>query len=227
MWAGWNAAQWSAGGKNTRKQSPASGAHLALMTTECARKLLPMVLKERDTHMGFFFGLRLGLEWQHYLGSSYVWPPVGGFWTHTSTTCSSPSKPRPLEHHFDHKWSQEGTRKRRADQIDRSIMSFTASGPPEFLGDPVLLPDHLEYLVWRTQPPPGTPDVSCGTRYYHKGISPLNKPPDEDRWCEQLLFALVRVEPLATFNLALSERFFWLFTRKASVTLFWVEFHAN
>jgi hypothetical protein len=153
-----------------------------MMTTECARKLLPMWLKERDTHMGFFFGQKLGLEWQTYLGSSYVWPPVGGFWTHTSTTCSTPSKPRHLQHHFDHAWSQEGTRKRGPDQVHRSIMGFTASGPPEFLGEPVQLPQDLPLLVWRTQPPPGTPNASCGTRYYHQGISPLNKPPHEDRW---------------------------------------------
>jgi len=180
-----------------------------MMTTECARKLLPMWQRERDTHMGAFFGSMLGLEWQHYLGSSYVWPPVGGFWTHTSTTCSTPSNPRTLRHHFDHAWSQEGTRVRKADQQHRHIMSFTRSGPAEFLGEAVQLPASLPSLTWRTQPPPGTRDVACGIRYYHQGISPMNKPPDEDRLCEKLLFAIFRVEPLATLNLAFSERFFF------------------
>ena len=201
LWAGWSASQWSAGNKQTRKRSPASGAHLSLMTTECARKLLPMWLKCRDTHMGYFFGHKLGLEWQEYLGSSYVWPPIGGFWEHTSTTCSTPLKPVNLKHHFDDEWAQEGTRKRRPDQQDRSIMSFTPSGPPKFLSKPVQLPQDLPLLVWRTQPPPGTPDFMCGIRYYHQGISTANKPPHEDRWCEKLLFAFVRVEPLATLTL--------------------------
>ena len=97
----------------------------------------------------------------------------------------------------------------------------------EFLGDAVKLPAFLPSLTWRTQPPPGTRDDMCGIRYYHQGISPSNKPAEEDRLCEQLLFAIIRVEPLATLNLAFSERFFFFVTRKALVTLFWVEFHAT
>jgi len=64
-WLGWSAAQWSEGGRKTRRQSPASGAHLSMMTSECARKLLPLWLKERDTHMGAFCAAKLGLQWQH------------------------------------------------------------------------------------------------------------------------------------------------------------------
>ena len=196
-WCGWNAAQWSEGGKKTRKCSPASGAHLSMMTTACARKLLPLAQQEQDTHMGFFFGNKLGLAWQHYLGSSYLWPPVGGYWTHVSTTCSTPSKPRELQHHFGHKWSQEGTRKLRPGHTHRYIMAFTARGPAVFLSGPVQLPQDLPSLVWITEPPPGTPEACCGPRYSLKGITPRNKPPDEDRG-EQQWFALLRVEPLAT-----------------------------
>ena len=46
-------------------------------------------------------------DWQDYLGSAYLWPPVGGFWTHISTTCSSPARPVDLHHHFNHGWTQE------------------------------------------------------------------------------------------------------------------------
>ena len=123
-WMGWSAAQWSEGGKNTRRQSPTSGAHLAMMTTECARKLLPLWLQERDTHMGAFFATRIGLEWQHYLGSFYVWPPVGGYWTHTSTTCSSPSKPVLLHHHFDHVWSVDALRVQNSSEEPGRIAWF-------------------------------------------------------------------------------------------------------
>ena len=182
MWLGWNAAQWSAGNTNTRKCSPASGAHLSMMTTACARKLLPLALQEPDTHMGYFFGDKLGLAWQEYLGCSYPWPPVGGFWTHTSTTCSTPNRPRQLQHHFGHAWSQEGTRQIGPHQLHRRICAFTARGPAHFLSDPVRLPQDLPSLVWITQPPPGTLNASCGTRYFHEGISPRHKPPDEDRW---------------------------------------------
>ena len=52
--------------------------------------------------MGGFFASHLGMEWQDYLGSFYVWPPVGGFWSHISTTCSTPDAPKVLENHFGH-----------------------------------------------------------------------------------------------------------------------------
>ena len=182
MWAGWNAAQWGEGGKKTRKNSPTSGAHLSMMTTLCARKLLPLALLERDTHMGYFFGHRLGLAWQRFLGSSYCWPPVGGFWTHHSTTCSTKKKPRQLEHHFNHKWCQEGTRPLGAHHVHRRLCGFTARGPAQFLSDAVKLPEDLPSLRWITQPPPGTLNASCGTRYFHEGIPTRHKPPHEDRW---------------------------------------------
>ena len=79
-----------------------------MMTTECARKLLPRLLKELDSHMGAFLANCLGLQWQHSLGSFYVWP-AGGLWSHIGTTCSEPSNVG-LLHSFDRSWAQEGTR---------------------------------------------------------------------------------------------------------------------
>ena len=67
-------------------------------------KLLPLWLMERGTDMGHFFATRLGLQLQHYPRCFYVWPPVEGYWSHTSTTCSEPNKPRPLKNHFVHPW---------------------------------------------------------------------------------------------------------------------------
>ena len=136
-----------------------------MMTTECARKLLPLLLKEHDSHMGAFLANCLGLQWQHSLGSFYVWPPVGGFWSHTSTTCSPPYNQRTLLHHFDHSWAQEGTRKRNENQRHRWIAELTSEGHPKSLGTAVVLPDWLPLLYWRTQPPPGTPDWMCGLCY--------------------------------------------------------------
>jgi len=190
-WFGWSASQWSAVTAKTRRQSPASGAHLSMMTTECARKLLPLWLKERGTHMGAFFAAKLRLEWQSYLGSFYVWPPVGGYWTHISTTCSSREKPRLLEDHFDHKWSQEGTRKKNSPQVDRWICEFTERGSASFLmRNAVKLPEDLAELYWRTDPLLGTREWACGWRYYHLGVAPSNKPETEDRLLERLVFVV-------------------------------------
>ena len=162
-----------------------------MMTTECARKLLPLWLKERDTHMGAFFATRIGLEWQHYLGSFYVWPPVGEYWTHPSTTCSSPENPVLLHNHFDHKWSQEGTRPMYREHHQRWICEFSASGLARLLGlEPVRLPEFLPKLCWLTEPPPGTQVWACGLRYYHVGVAPGYKPATEDRLLQQRVFVV-------------------------------------
>ena len=205
-WCGWSAAQWGAGNAKTRFQSPASGAHLSMMTAECARKLLPLWLVERDTHMGHFFATRLGLEWQHYLGSSYLWPPVGGYWSHTSTTCSDPDNPRPLNHHFDHKWSQEGTRVMNQAQQHRWICEFTKKGHCAQIGDSaVQLPEMLAELYWRTQPPPGTPAWMCGLRFHHLGLRVQDMPATRDRGFQTKRQASFRVEPLATLSFSFWE----------------------
>ena len=57
-------------------------------------------------------------------GSFYVWPPVGGYWTHTSTTCSSPSKLVLLHHHFDHVWSVDALRVQNSSEEPGRIAWF-------------------------------------------------------------------------------------------------------
>ena len=94
-------------------------------------------------------------DWQDYLGSAYLWPPVGGFWTHNSTTCSSPARPVDLHHHFNHGWTQEGTRRREAGHVHRRICRFTREGPAEFYGNPVGCQSSLR--------------PSCGARSRHLG----------------------------------------------------------
>ncbi len=112
-----------------------------MMTTECARKSLPLWLMCRDQHMGGFFASHLGMQWQDYLDSFYVWPPAGGFWAHICTTCSTPKAPSVSQNHFGHTWSQEGTRKLNDFQNHRWIAKFTAKGKADFHGAPVELPD--------------------------------------------------------------------------------------
>ena len=82
-----------------------------MITSACARKLLPLWRQERDTHMGTFFSQKLGLLWQEDLGAAYVYPPIGGFFTHKSTACSTERCECVLRDHFDHSWCQAGTRK--------------------------------------------------------------------------------------------------------------------
>ena len=86
-----------------------------------------------------------------------------------------------MQTHFDHQWCQAGTRKMNDFQQHRWICGSTASGVANWLGrDPVILPQQLASLRWKTQAPLGTPASMCGWRYYHEGISPADKPQTEE-----------------------------------------------
>ena len=184
LWCGWNVCQWASGdqkSKGDHKTSPRSGAQLSMMTTKCARELLPVWHAEPDSHMGRFFYEKLGLEWQERFGCAYVWPPIGGFFTHESKTCSTDPMTRRLKSHFDNSWCQAGTRKMNDDQVHRWICAFTDKGPVSCLGDAeVQLPEQLVELRWTTQCPPGTPEWGLGWRYYHEGKTPEDKPQTEE-----------------------------------------------
>ena len=63
LWCGWNVVQWKSGdtkSRGVRKTCPLTGAQLSMMTSKCARELLPVWLQEKDTHMGTFFSQKLG-----------------------------------------------------------------------------------------------------------------------------------------------------------------------
>ena len=68
-----------------------------MMTTACARELMPVWLKEPNSHMGTFFAEKLGYEWQEHFKAVFVYPPIGGFFTHKSTTCSTGTGAHPRE----------------------------------------------------------------------------------------------------------------------------------
>ena len=132
--------------------------------------------------MGTLFSQKLGNLWQERFGAAYVYPPIGGFFGHKSTTCSTTRQERILQSHFEHSWCQAGTRKENADQTDRWICDFTQSGPAKWLHENAIgFPEQLENLRWMTQAPPGTWPHQLGWRYYHEGVSPANKPADEDK----------------------------------------------
>ena len=183
LWCGWNVVQWKSGdtkSKGVRKTCPLTGAQLSMMTSKCARELLPVWLQEKDTHMGTFFSQKMGLQWQEWLGCAYVYPPIGGYFTHKSTTCSTEKTERVLQSHFEDKWCQAGTRKENEDQVHRWICGFTAKGPAQWLHqNEIRLPEELPGLRWYTQAPKGTRNDQMGWRYYHEGISPANKPANE------------------------------------------------
>ena len=131
--------------------------------------------------MGTFFARKLGYQWQNRFGCAYVWPPIGGYFTHKSTTCSTASQGRILEIHCEQRWRQAGTRKENDDQTHRWIAGFTPTGPANWLGEAIHLPRDLVKLRWLTQAPPGTLKEQLGWRYFHEGISPANKPEGEDK----------------------------------------------
>lgn len=168
LWCGWNACQWTQTCKKIRTTSPSTGAQLSMMTAKCARELLPLWHQVPNMHMGSFFKFRMGLEWQEKLGCSYVWPPIGGFFTHPSTTVGK-SEARVLHSHFESKWAQEGTRALIPAHHHRWIVGFTEKGPAHWLEKvPVILPEDLPSCRWITCAPPGTPAWQCGWRSYHE-----------------------------------------------------------
>ena len=63
---------WRTGSQNARKQRPARGANLSMMTSDCARNLSPLWLKEPNSHMSAFFARFLGLKRQSLLGNFFV-----------------------------------------------------------------------------------------------------------------------------------------------------------
>jgi hypothetical protein len=85
LWCGWNAEQWTHGSAK-RQRSPSSGAHLLLLTAKCARKLLPVVQACKDMHMGSTIKLKWLQDWRDTISGGYIVPPIGGYYTHISTT---------------------------------------------------------------------------------------------------------------------------------------------
>ena len=98
---------------------------MSMITTECARESLPLWCQEPDSHLGNFIRNKLGYEWQSIYKTGYLWPPVGGFFTHESATASSERMTVILADHFDHCWAQEGTRKLLSKQEHRWVCAFT------------------------------------------------------------------------------------------------------
>ena len=72
-----------------------------MITTECARELLPLWRQEPDSHMGNLFRNKLGYEWQNLYKTGYVLPPIGGFVTHESATASSQIMTVILQNNFN------------------------------------------------------------------------------------------------------------------------------
>jgi len=170
VWAGWNAIQWTkpdgTTGKPKRTGSPCSGAQLIMCTSDAMRFLLPKWQAMPNKHMGFVLA-QLAEECQDLVGMAYLLPPIGGFFTHPSTTDEGLVQ---LSSHFERAWSQEGTRKRTEEQRDRYLCAFTQKGPPKRLHDhPIAFPRDREVLRWKTQKPPGTNDGFTGWHGWHCG----------------------------------------------------------
>ena len=169
LWGGWNASQWSET-KSARSCSPASGAHLVMVSTKGARFLMDKRDEIPNMHMGNFLAKKCGLEWQEELGSAYICPPIGSYSEHESTTTPG----QVLMSHFDAIWAQEGTRPLKVGDKPRFICGFTEKGPANFLhktGLDFSCPEVRKSYNWVTQAPPGMPDHIAGLQRWHTGIA--------------------------------------------------------
>lgn len=166
IWASWNAAHWYQN-RPWRKQSPTTGAQCCLVTTACARKLLPLWTATPDMHMGRMLREFVGNKWQDEIGSCYLYPPVGGFWTHESTT----SPGRVLQSQWKQSWAQSGTRPMKPGDIGRKIGMFTKKGPAQWVLEDIHLPRDTKMFRWYTEKVPSMPDALCGW-WDHLSIEP-------------------------------------------------------
>ena len=171
IWAGWNAVQWTKADGTTakpkRSQSPSSGAQLIMVTSDFMRFILPKWQDLPDRHMGYNIN-GLAMSHQHTGGMCYLLPPIGGFFTHPSTTSVGLAN---LVSHFSAGWAQEGTRKRKPEERHRYLCSFSSQGDAQYLHTmPIDLPKDGQDLRWLTQKPPGTPECFTGWQPWHAGL---------------------------------------------------------
>ena len=176
-WMSWNAEQWTHG-KAARQMSPSTGAQMVCLSAVGARKLKRRMQAEpRDMHMGSVIKLWWLQDWKEILGC-YVCPPIGSFYTHSSTTDKAE---KILETHFGDRWAQEGTRKRVGVDSDyhRVACLATLSGHAHVISEPFRLPEMHEQAAWFTEAPRGTAPTSLGRRPRH-GSNPGDKDPIGD-----------------------------------------------
>ena len=166
-WMGWSAEQWTSG-QAKRKRSPSTGAHLVLLTAKGARTLKPLMQECKDMHMGSTIKLKWLQDWVLYIKGTYIVPPIGGFYTHMSTTDKGG---RVLKSHLDDRWAQEGTRRREDHPEDklRYLCLSAQKGHEIPLGSAIDLPEMHQDATWITQAPPGTHEQFCGRRPRHNG----------------------------------------------------------
>ena len=119
-------------------------------------------------HMGSTIKLKMLQDWSNEINGGYIVPPIGGYYTHYSTTERTG---RVLETHLQDRWAQPGTRRRDGhdDDLNRYICKVQKSGPENRVTNELDLPAMHEKATWLTEAPPGTPEVSCGRRPRHRG----------------------------------------------------------
>ena len=123
--------------------------------------------KTPDYHMGSAIKLWWMQDWKPFINGGYLMPPIGGYYTHMSTTTAG----RMLESHLRAKWAQPGTRKRddHPGDVHRRICQCTETGPADCVTEGLPLPEMHDQAAWITEAPVGTPQESCGIRPRHYG----------------------------------------------------------
>ena len=120
-------------------------------------------------HMGSTLKLKWMLDWRDCIHGGYIMPPIGGFYTHLSTTTTG----RILDTHLKDKWAQPGTRTRPDHPEDkvRRVCLVTEKGHANYVTEGLNLPELHDEAAWKTEAPPGTPREALGVRPRHLGVA--------------------------------------------------------
>lgn len=163
----------------TRITAPSTGAFCTAITTQCARKLLGMgILNWPDTHTGSLYK-KICKEGREHLSAGYIWPPIGHYYTHPSTSFSSGDEKssgsalplgRVLKAHYEQSWVVDGSDGRGCPQKGRWIAKWTDKGQPAWTHCKAFdAHENQRNCYWRTQAPPGTPSASLYEQPKHLG----------------------------------------------------------
>ena len=181
VWFGWDSSHWGPRSSNSkwRASAPFAGAHSYGLTAKGARFLLNKRLENDyyEAHMGTTLAYFLR-QYQdcppEEFGCCYLWPPVGNYISHTTTTNANV---RDLNSHWEEAWCQGGTRKdeKHGHWWDRSLCHLTEKGPPKVIVE--VKPENDESKYWKTESPPMMPDAFKGVQWWHKAVVM------KDPWC--------------------------------------------
>ena len=163
-----------------RSTSPNAGAFAAAMTSQPARiAIMKGVPEWPDTHTGTLYQ-HLCEALKIHPGACYVYPPMGHYYTHMSTSTKASDKPtgdvmnidvRELPSHWGTEHIPGGTSAVACSTGGRQLAEYTRKGQPEYMCAPFNPANRVfrRKFLWRTQAPPSTPERAIGPQPQHHG----------------------------------------------------------